>query len=67
MYQIERKSLKGLFNIAKEHVTLGIYAIEKNNIIDMKRDVVDSKTQLKEKIRQYKSQGYKVYSNGQGI
>lgn len=64
VYKMKKKSLKGLFDIGKEHVKLGIYAVEKDNIIEMKRDILPSKTKLKEEIRKYKSQGYKVYSNG---
>lgn len=45
-------------------MVLGIYAVEKNNIVEIKRDVLPSKTKLKEEIRKYKAQGYKVYSNG---
>ena len=45
-------------------MVLGIYAVEKNNIVEIKRDVLPSKTKLKEEIRKYKEQGYKVYSNG---
>lgn len=57
---MDKKKLKGLFDIAKEHVKL----VEKHNIIEMKRDILPSKTKLKEEIRKYKEQGYKVYSNG---
>lgn len=64
VYQMEKNKLKGLFDIAKEYVKLGIYAVEKDNIIEMKRDILPSKTKLKEEIRKYKAQGYKVYSNG---
>ena len=48
VYQMDKKKLKGLFDIAKEHVKLGIYAVEKHNIIEMKRDILPSKTKLKE-------------------
>ena len=64
VYQMDKKKLKGLFDIAKELVKLGIYAVEKHNIIEMKRDILPSKTKLKEEIRKYKEQVYKVYSNG---
>ena len=64
LYQIDKKKLKGVFDIVKKHVKLGIYAVEKDSIIEMKRDILPSKTKLKEEIRKYKAQGYKVYSNG---
>lgn len=47
-----------------EYVPLGIYAIEKNGTIEMRKDRCRSRTQLKEMKRSWKQQGYKVYSNG---
>lgn len=64
VYQMERKNINGFLESIKEYVVLGIYAVEKNNIVEIKRDVLPSKTKLKEEIRKYKAQGYKVYSNG---
>lgn len=64
VYQMERKNLNGFLESIKEYVVLGIYALEKNNIVEIKRDVLPSKTKLKEEVRKYKAQGYKVYSNG---
>ncbi|WP_288161205.1 MULTISPECIES: hypothetical protein [Clostridium] len=61
---MERKNINGFLESIKEYVVLGIYAVEKNNIVEIKRDVLPSKTKLKEEIRKYKAQGYKVYSNG---
>lgn len=61
---MERKNLNGFLESIKEYVVLGIYALEKNNIVEIKRDVLPSKTKLKEEVRKYKAQGYKVYSNG---
>lgn len=64
VYQMERKNINGLLESIKEYVVLGIYAVEKNNIVEIKRDILPSKTKLKEEVRKYKAQGYKVYSNG---
>lgn len=61
---MERKNINGFLESIKEYVVLGIYAVEKNNIVEIKRDVLPSKTKLKEEVRKYKAQGYKVYSNG---
>ena len=61
---MERKNINGVLESIKEYVVLGIYAVEKNNIVEIKRDVLPSKTKLKEEIRKYKAQGNKVYSNG---
>ena len=53
VYQMERKNINGFLESIKEYVVLGIYAVEKNNIVEIKRDVLPSKTKLKEEIRKY--------------
>ena len=40
VYQIERKNINGFLESIKEYVVLGIYAVEKNNIVEIKRDVL---------------------------
>lgn len=64
MYQMNKKEYKGLLKVAKEQVPLGIYALEKADYAELRCDKCDSITQLKELIRQFKKQGFKVYSNG---
>lgn len=50
--------------MSSEHVTLGIFALEKDNQIELMNQKASSRTQLKKMIRDYKSQGFKVYANG---
>ncbi|MBS6775356.1 MAG: hypothetical protein KH239_09700 [Eubacterium sp.] len=64
MYQMNRKEYKGLLKVAKEQVPFGIYALEKADYAELRCDKCDSITQLKELIRRFKKQGFKVYSNG---
>ena len=64
MYQINRKENKGLLKVAKEQVLFGIYALEKADYAELRCDKCDSITQLKELTRQFRKQGFKVYSNG---
>ena len=64
MYQMNRKEYKGLLKVAKEQIPLGIYALEKADYAELRCDKCNSVTQLKELIRQFKKQGFKVYSNG---
>ena len=63
MYQMNREKYKGLLKVAKEQVPFGIYALEKKDYAELRCDKCDSITQLKELIRQFKKQGFKVYSN----
>ncbi|MFR5839918.1 MAG: hypothetical protein ACLUFC_04885 [Anaerobutyricum hallii] len=60
---MNREKYKGLLKVAKEQVPFGIYALEKKDYAELRCDKCDSITQLKELIRQFKKQGFKVYSN----
>lgn len=64
MYQMNRKEYKGLLKVAKEQVLFGMYALEKADYAELRCDKCDSITQLKELTRQFRKQGFKVYSNG---
>ncbi|KLU68066.1 MAG: hypothetical protein RHS_6115 [Robinsoniella sp. RHS] len=61
---MSRKEYQGLLKIASEQVAFGVYAIEKNDYAELRCDKCSSSTQLKAMIRQFKSQGFKVLSNG---
>ena len=64
IYEMSPKEYKGLLKVAAEQVPLGIYAIEKGNYAELRCDRCSSITKLKELTRQFKAQGYRVYSNG---
>lgn len=63
-YQMSQKEYEGLLQVASEQVPFGVYAIEKNGYAELRNDKCTSTTQLKALIRQFKSQGFKVHSNG---
>ena len=64
MYSMSRKEYQGLLKIASEQVPFGIYALEKQGYAELRCDKCNSSTQLKAMIRQFKSQGFNVLSNG---
>lgn len=64
LYEMGKGKYKGLLKIASEQVPFGIYAIEKEKYAELCNIKCKSMTQLKDLIRQYKAQGFKVYSNG---
>nr|DAL38265.1 MAG TPA_asm: hypothetical protein [Caudoviricetes sp.] len=64
LYQMSRKEYQGLLQTASEQVPFGIYAIEKKEYAELRCDKCTSVTQLKNLTRQFKSQGFKVHSNG---
>lgn len=63
-YRINQKEYEGLLQIASEQVPLGVYAIEKKGYAELRCDRCQSVTQLKELIRNFKGQGFKVHANG---
>lgn len=61
---MSQKEAQGLLQIASDNVEFGIYAVEKNNKLDMLNLKMPSKTALKRQSRSFKAQGFKVYCNG---
>ena len=61
---MNQQEYQGLRELAKEQVQMGVYAIEKDGYAELRRDTCKSTTKLKDMIRIFKSQGYRVYANG---
>ena len=59
-----QQEYQGLLQVASEQVPFGIYAIEKQGYAELRCDKCSSTTQLKNLVRQFKSQGFKVHANG---
>lgn len=64
MYRMSQQEYKGLLKVASEQVPFGVYAVEKSGYAELCNLKCSSVTQLKNHIRQYKAQGFKVHSNG---
>lgn len=64
VYRMSRKEYQGLLKVAKEQVSFGIYAVEKQDYAELRRDVCESMSKMKELTRQFRQQGFKVLSNG---
>ena len=62
-YQMSRKAADKLLEQMSEYVPFGIYAVEKDGKIEARKDVCTSMTQLKSLTRQFRQNGFKVYSN----
>ena len=60
---MDKKELDGVLKIASEQVPQGIYAIQKDNYVELAREKNLSKTQLKQRLRELKAAGYKVHYN----
>ena len=62
-YQVSKTAAKKLLEQMSDYVPFGIYAIEKGNQIEFRKDHCQSMTQLKQLTRSYKQRGFKVYAN----
>lgn len=63
VYEMTRKQFRGVLGIAKKSVKMGIYAVEKNGIVEMKNETFDSKEDLVKSVAEYAKNGFKVYYN----
>lgn len=63
VYEMNRKQFRGVLNIAKKSVKMGIYAVEKDGIAEMKNETFDGKEDLKKSVAEYAKNGFKVYYN----
>ncbi len=61
---MSRDKFQNLLQIASEQVPLGVYAVKKGDYAELKNNICKSKTQLRQMIKAYKQQGFKVYFNG---
>lgn len=63
-YKMRTDQAKAMLQVSSGHVPFGIYGLEKDNQIELMNLKAESRTHLKKMIREYKAQGFKVYSNG---
>lgn len=63
-YQMGWGEYQELLQVASEQVPFGVYAVEKQGYAELRCDHCESVTQLKSLTRQFKSQGFRIHSNG---
>lgn len=66
LYGMNRKQLRACLKVASKAVPCGIYAIEKDGLCEMRKDVFDNLTLLMESVEEYKGKGFKVHYNWKG-
>ena len=62
-YRMTREKASKVLELAKEAVPVGIYAVEKDNIIICVNEPL-TVTQTKQRRREYIKKGYRVYASG---
>lgn len=66
IYEMNRKQFHGLLDVARESMKIGIYAVKKDGVAEMKNEQFDNKTDLQKAIAEYVKLGFKVYCNCKG-
>ena len=66
VYGMNRKQLRGVLKIASGLIPFGIYAVQKGDVCELRKDKFDNAEELKKAVVAYKEKGFKVYYNEQG-
>ena len=66
LYGMNRKQLRGVLEAASSLIQFGIYAVQKDNVCELRKDEFENAEELKKAVVEYKEKGFKVYYNEQG-
>lgn len=66
VYEMNRKQLRGVLKAASSLIPFGIYAVQKDDVCELRKDEFDNADELKNAVGAYKEKGFKVYYNEQG-
>lgn len=61
LYEMSKKEVSGILSIAKSKVPKGIYALKKDNYLELRKDCIEDKEELKKEIAKYNQKGFLVY------
>ena len=63
VYEMTKKQLNGVLDIASKQIPFGIYAIEKDGICELRKDTFESGEELKQTVSDFEGKGFKVRYN----
>ena len=66
VYGMNRKQLRGVLKAASSLIPFGIYAVQKDDVCELRKDEFENAEELKKAVVVYKEKGFKVYYNEQG-
>lgn len=66
VYEMSRKQFCGLLDVAKRSMNIGIYAVQKDGVAEMKNEQYENKADLRKAVAEYSKAGFKVYCNCKG-
>ena len=67
LYGMNRKQLRGVLKAASSLMPFGIYAVQKGDMCELRKDKFDNAEELKKAVGAYKEKGFKAYYNEQGV
>ena len=67
VYEMNRKQLRGVLKAASSLIPFGIYAVQKDDVCELRKDKFDNAEELKKAVGVYKEKGFKAYYNEQGV
>ena len=67
VYGMNRKQLRGVLKVASGLMPFGIYAVQKDDVCELRKDKFDNAEELKKAVWVYKEKGFKAYYNEQGV
>ena len=65
LYDMNRKQLRGVLKATSSLMPFGIYAVQKDDVCELRKDKFDNAEELKKAVVAYKEKGFKVYYNEQ--
>ena len=66
VYEMNRKQLRGVLKATSSLIPFGIYAVQKDDVCELRKDEFENAEELKKAVGAYKEKGFKVYYNEQG-
>ena len=62
-YEMSREAYEGILTTVKKFVPKGVYAVEKDDFAEAKKDICNTDEELKKLVADYKKKGFKVHYN----
>lgn len=63
IYETNRQGLRGILKTASKQMPFGIYAVEKDDYCELRKDKFEDKEELRKAVAEYVQKGFKVHYN----
>lgn len=63
IYEMGRKQADAILKIASEQIPFGIYAVEKDGIVELRKDKFQNEKELNRLVVDFQKKGFIVYFN----